>query len=310
MGRRLVSLGRCNALVLFQVLDLVVHLQVVVNRVGCVDRLLAGGQRAQEAPVILSFFAWVVLRHVLLLVLSKLDGDNLDNLRRQCFFELGELNFTITLALDTSNDGNELVVTCVKLPLVAEAVEVEVRDEALLLAVKQVEGGLVVPVGQLGELVLQHLVFNMKVQFPLEEISEALFNGFMESLAVTGVQLESLPLAHILTQLGVHGGKYEFKELRVLKTARVVEVVEEEKQLHVFHRELLPVVVLQEAVDVHHVNLLVAISVQATEGCVGLKIVEVGKVLANLLNTQLQVGKVPEIVCQFLLGLNSQHLII
>ena len=66
MGSRLVCLGGRNALVLFQVLDLVVHLQVVVNRVGRVDRLLAGSQRAQEAPVVLSFVAWVGLRHVLL----------------------------------------------------------------------------------------------------------------------------------------------------------------------------------------------------------------------------------------------------
>lgn len=219
--------------------------------------------------------------------------------------ELLELDGAVTLAFNPSDHGDQLLVTRIEAALLQESVKVEVIDEALPLAVQEVEGGPRVPIRALVQLVLEHLDFDMDIEFALEEVGQACLDRWVQLLAALDIDLEGLALADVLSQLGIIAWEHELHEFRVGNTAAVVEVVELHHQLHIFDAELRAIVVLQVLINVVGVYHFVAVAVDTAEGGVRLEVVQVGEVLPCLLDAELEIGEVPEEVDQFLLRLSG-----
>ena len=201
--------------------------------------------------------------------------------------ELLELDCAVTLAFNPSDYGDELLVARIEAILLQESVEVEMINEALPLAVQEVEGSSGVPVRQLVQLMLKHLDLDVHVQLSLEEVSQAFLDRRVQPLAALDIDLKGLPLAHIFPQLWIIARQHEFHELRIRYAATVVQIVELHHQLHVFDAELRTVVLLQVLVDVPRVDDLVAVAVDSAEGSVRLEVVEVGELLPRALHAEL-----------------------
>lgn len=208
------------------------------------------------------------------------------------------------MPFNPSDHGDQLLVARIEAALLQESVQVEVVDETLPLAVQEVEGRPRLPVRAPMKLVLEHLDFDVDVQFALEEVSHPLLDRWVQLLPILDIDLEGLALADVLSELRVIARKHELHELRVGNAAAVVQVVELHHQLHILDAELGPVVFLQELVDVVRVYHFVAVTVDSAERGVRLEVVEVRQVLPRLLDAQLEVGQVPEEVDQFVLRLS------
>ena len=154
------------------------------------------------------------------------------------------------------------------------------------------------------QLVLQHLHLDVDVELTLEEVRQPRLNTRMQLLTALHIDFKGLTLAHILPELAIIARQDKLHELVVAQTATVVEIVELHHKLHILNAELCSIGLLEVVIDVVGVDELDAISVNSAECGIRLEIVEVREVLPCLLDAELEIGEVPEVVDQFLLGLS------
>ena len=126
----------------------------------------------------------------------------------------------------------------------------------------------------------------MDRQLPFEKISEAGFYCWVELLTIFSINFESLPLADFLPKLLIITWQNELHELCVSQTTAVVQVVELHHELHILNAVTITVVLLEELVDIHGVDLLVFVSVDPVEGSKWLEVIQVSQLDPCLLNTK------------------------
>mmetsp|Transcript_6825 Transcript_6825/g.11512 ORF Transcript_6825/g.11512 Transcript_6825/m.11512 type:complete len:389 (-) Transcript_6825:66-1232(-) len=263
-------------------LVLVVEVEVHLEGVGLADGL-ALVQLLQQGPGV-GLAHLPIAGQILALVLHVDDVLHLDVEGLDGELELVEIELAVAGAFNSADHCNELIIAGVDAVLREEAVEVEVADLSLLLAVNEVESGLHVPVRAAYERAFQHFLLQMEVDFPLEVVSHGPLHRGVQLLACFYVHLVGLPLAGVGPQLGVVARKDELHEFVVTQTPAAVHIVELEHQLAVLYAELSAVVFLQEVIEVNAEYLLVPIGVDPAEGRVGLKVVERRKLLSVHLN--------------------------
>ena len=78
----------------------------------------------------------LVAGHAFVLVFCELNVAHLEDYGVEALSKFFELNCAVTLAFNPSDNGNELLITGIETVLFEEAIQVEVGDGALALAVK------------------------------------------------------------------------------------------------------------------------------------------------------------------------------
>ena len=76
-------------------------------------------------------------------------------------------------------------------------------DRAGELTIEQVEGGSIIPIRALVQVVLEHFDLNVHVELPLEKVGQPLLHTWMQFLASLYVNLESFALADVFPELRI-----------------------------------------------------------------------------------------------------------
>lgn len=152
---------------------------------------------------------------VFALVLLLMDVMHFNNYGLDCCYKFVVIHFTVTPSLNSSNDGNELLVSCIETVQVHEAIKIEMRDLTLILAINLSEGCLGVPSRASMEALLQHFKFQVAVDFGLEVVGHGFGNRRVEPLALLEIDIVSFPLTNLLSELLLVARKNELEELLV-----------------------------------------------------------------------------------------------
>ena len=94
-----------------------------------------------------------------------LDINHIDTLR-----ELIKVDLAVTSSLDSPDDGDQLLVSCIEAHRIAESVTVEVTHGTCLLTVDQGEGSLGVPTRAPVQRLLHHFQVDVAQDFVLKVI--------------------------------------------------------------------------------------------------------------------------------------------
>ena len=167
-------------------------------------------------------------------------------------------------------------------------------DGSLPLTIDQIKSSFSVPVVGPMQSLLEHLQFNMDVDLSFEIVSHGGFNCRIQLLAGLDINLVSLPLADIFAQLLIVTRKNEFHEFAITERSSIVKIVEAHHQLTILQTKLIPIILPHKIVKVDGVELLIAVGVKSTEGCIRFEVIQLCELLSFLFHVKFKISQVPE----------------